>query len=246
MRRTANGPNRDSHRAGYTFQMDMICPSCGSEYRDGFTRCASCETHLVLPPPRGTVALALREQRAATRNGYVVDTLTFPQDCCCNCGRPERSVRVIEQDTRLTRYWFLIGVEYSAQFELPFCAECEKTSKRRPQTIIDQVVTTALFSALWLFALLFIRTGSPDALLPRSFAIATVLGVVMATGLFISRRPRRGQTSYCQPVRIRGIRRNKGGLAEIDLGFSSDEYLARFKALNESLVAGGRVKAYLG
>jgi hypothetical protein len=25
----------------------MICPSCGSEYREGFTRCAECDVDLV-------------------------------------------------------------------------------------------------------------------------------------------------------------------------------------------------------
>lgn len=29
----------------------MICPSCGSEYREGFARCADCDVDLVEPPP---------------------------------------------------------------------------------------------------------------------------------------------------------------------------------------------------
>jgi hypothetical protein len=29
----------------------MICPNCGSDYRDGFTRCASCDVALVAPAP---------------------------------------------------------------------------------------------------------------------------------------------------------------------------------------------------
>src|SRR5215212_10340674 len=29
----------------------MICPQCGSEYREGFTRCADCDVELVVPPP---------------------------------------------------------------------------------------------------------------------------------------------------------------------------------------------------
>jgi hypothetical protein len=29
----------------------MICPSCGSEYREGFARCASCDVALVVAAP---------------------------------------------------------------------------------------------------------------------------------------------------------------------------------------------------
>jgi hypothetical protein len=29
----------------------VICPNCGTEYRDGFTRCADCDVDLVEPPP---------------------------------------------------------------------------------------------------------------------------------------------------------------------------------------------------
>ena len=29
----------------------MFCPSCGDEYRAGFTRCADCDTDLVASPP---------------------------------------------------------------------------------------------------------------------------------------------------------------------------------------------------
>ena len=29
----------------------MFCPNCGDEYREGFTRCADCDTDLVATPP---------------------------------------------------------------------------------------------------------------------------------------------------------------------------------------------------
>lgn len=29
----------------------MICPTCGSEYREGYMRCESCDIDLVEPPP---------------------------------------------------------------------------------------------------------------------------------------------------------------------------------------------------
>ena len=29
----------------------MICPECGTEYREGFTHCTDCDVDLVAPPP---------------------------------------------------------------------------------------------------------------------------------------------------------------------------------------------------
>jgi hypothetical protein len=41
----------------------MICPSCESEYRDGFTRCADCDVDLVnvLPEPELPRVLGLKQ-----------------------------------------------------------------------------------------------------------------------------------------------------------------------------------------
>jgi hypothetical protein len=30
---------------------EMICPTCGSEYRDEYTRCRECDVDLIEPPP---------------------------------------------------------------------------------------------------------------------------------------------------------------------------------------------------
>ena len=29
----------------------MICPNCGTEYREGFTHCTDCDVDLIAPPP---------------------------------------------------------------------------------------------------------------------------------------------------------------------------------------------------
>jgi hypothetical protein len=29
----------------------VICPKCGAEYREGFTRCTDCDVELIAPPP---------------------------------------------------------------------------------------------------------------------------------------------------------------------------------------------------
>ena len=53
----------------------------------------------------------------------------FPADLCCNCGVSDGSVIVQPQNTRLRGF---LGVRYAADFHLPFCRQCEKTSRRRP------------------------------------------------------------------------------------------------------------------
>ena len=47
----------------------MICPKCKTEYRDGFTRCADCDTALVdkLQPPSHSAPSALDRPALAWR-----------------------------------------------------------------------------------------------------------------------------------------------------------------------------------
>jgi hypothetical protein len=112
--------------------------------------------------------------------------------------------------------------------------------------VLDEVVSAGLLAAVALSALLFIRTGDVESLLPRSLMIAAGFGVVMTFVLSLLRRPRGNQTSYCQPVRIRRVRRARGNqIAEILLGFTSDQFLSQFRALNARLVAAGRVVVQL-
>jgi predicted amidophosphoribosyltransferase len=45
----------------------VFCPSCGSEYRPGFTHCASCDVDLVEDPP-ATAPVAVTPLAAASRS----------------------------------------------------------------------------------------------------------------------------------------------------------------------------------
>jgi len=53
----------------------------------------------------------------------------FPADCCCNCGISDGSVIVQPQHTKLAGFFV---AKYTADFHLPFCRQCEKSSRRRP------------------------------------------------------------------------------------------------------------------
>ena len=51
----------------------MICPECGSEYRDGFTRCTDCEIDLVEPPaPAGELPVSRLVKVYETGNAAVI------------------------------------------------------------------------------------------------------------------------------------------------------------------------------
>src|SRR5687767_11308242 len=60
----------------------MICPECGSEYRDGFTRCTECEVDLVQPTdPAGEVSQPRLVKVYETGNAAIIPVVqSLPAD----------------------------------------------------------------------------------------------------------------------------------------------------------------------
>jgi len=96
------------------------CPQCLSEYRPGFTRCASCDVALVesLPPEmdlseqsikealagkhlvaitRGELAV-IKETRSLLARRHIPSLMIKDEDSCATCGPPRLLLLVTEQD----------------------------------------------------------------------------------------------------------------------------------------------------
>ncbi|HET7435551.1 MAG TPA: hypothetical protein VFN10_12660 [Thermoanaerobaculia bacterium] len=220
----------------------MICPSCESEFREGFTHCRSCDVDLVEPSKTPGIRLAVKAGFGSTPTKSAPHII-FPTEFCCNCGLRDTSVAVKSQNTRLTRYFGFFGAEYTADFALPFCANCAATAKRRPSGMLHRTIAAALITAIVFFGLVFYGIEKNDQpLLERSIWIALVSGVVVTTLWYLTRRPRGEQTSFYQPVTIQGIERGPGtSVNELALGFTNERYLHAFVAGNFDVVSAGRV-----
>jgi hypothetical protein len=223
--------------------MELICPSCGSEYLEGITRCRSCEVDLVKPLPRNAVALSVHNPWGKSASAGV---FLFPPERCCNCGKADL-LRIIDQDTRLTRYFMVFGYEYSANFALPFCRGCERarsagrrrssTGCSRPHSPPPSGSSPCCSSA----------SARRNPCCPAPWRPQRHSGVITAAIWYISERPGGRQTSYYQPVRMKRIERTRGNaVAEIRLVFTNQDYLHRFRTLNAQAVADGRVIAEHG
>ncbi len=65
--------------------------------------------------------------------------ILFPSDLCCNCGT-EKDVSIINQDTRVTKFFGAAGTESTFSFSLPFCKPCEISSRRHPKTLFHRAL----------------------------------------------------------------------------------------------------------
>jgi hypothetical protein len=160
----------------------------------------------------------------------------FPQKRCCNCGRTD-SLQTINQDTRLTRYFFGGGSELTFNLPLPFCPACRITAKRRPSSFFKKVlVFLVTFGVLVLALTLIAEFVFPNRLLPDHI-IYLSLGVSVAFTfmLYFIRKPTGQQTSYYQPVRISRLKQEfvSGTIKKITLYFTNNAYARDFTALNQ-------------
>lgn len=169
--------------------------------------------------------------------------LDFPE-LCCNCGASENILWIETKVVRtiLVPVPLIVGIELSLPVRLPSCSQCIPTMTRGAPTLTSLALLTILLFLLasfpsWFLAGFFVATG------PQRFEstldIALVLAMIFQALWFgFFRRPRNGQSTAFQPVRLVGVRRRwlTGEIKQITLKFTNDMYRARFVESNSDLL----------
>lgn len=165
-------------------------------------------------------------------------SVVFPEDICCNCAT-NKHLKIVETDIRNTRYWGNGGTESVFIFYLPFCPVCEASATRPAKTLFHRSLQLLLVFAVGASTLMLvgINFDLPQVmayLLPISAGLAVV---TMATVLFWQ-RPRPGQSSYFQPVRILKAKRKMFTVKVVGLTlqFTNPDYRKRFCEMNRKSI----------
>jgi hypothetical protein len=166
--------------------------------------------------------------------------LNFPATFCCNCGDTNCTTEI--QDTRVTRYYGFGGVETTFQLAIPICANCIKSTRRRPSGWFSRLLVWAVTVCVVFFAGIVLGENftlpvwAAENLLGISAAIALVLVVLF----YRLRRPKPPQTSYYQPVRIKDAQLEfgdaSGRVAFMKLAFTNRDYLNVFTSANRDAI----------
>jgi len=168
----------------------------------------------------------------------------FPTDLCCNCSAMA-DLTILEQDTRLTRYYLIGGSEVTLMLRLPFCRVCGPSAKRRPVSLSHKLLVFALFYFAVLAVLMLSGMAlDSESLLDNTALLSGVLGLVITVLWYGRRRPETRQSSYYQPVRITRLRQKlaSGVVLGIGFGFTNSAYLRRFEALNAQAITAGQIR----
>lgn len=165
----------------------------------------------------------------------------FPDHLCCNCGTEGQDVAVIAQDTKQTKYFLAGGTELTIKLLLPFCPRCEPSSRRRPKSLLNWLLIFIAFLGAFLLILVF--TEHP-VLGQHPLSFSTVFAALSIASISALMRPRPGQSSYFQPVRIRKLYQEflSGDVKKIRFGFSQPRYATAFVNLNQESIKAGSVE----
>jgi hypothetical protein len=168
----------------------------------------------------------------------------FPQPFCCNCGATECAQ--VLQDTRVTRYFGIGGVETAFQLAIPICAACRKTTRRRPPTLFRRLLMFSLVLAVLFLAWLALASLVllPAWLADQLFVVSVACAALVCIVFWRLRQPRPPQTSYFQPVRIVAVNvevtdvmTGSGRVAHIAFSFTNPAYFETFRAANQEAIA---------
>jgi len=166
-------------------------------------------------------------------------------ELCCNCAALT-GLTLLDQDTRLTRFFLMGGSEITFRLRLPFCRSCAPSAKRRPISLFHRLLVFGLFY-FGVFAVLLL-TGmalESESLLDRTGLLSGILGLVATVLWYAVRRPNPHQSSYYQPVRITRLRQKffSGMVRGIGFAFTSAVYRQQFESINETAIAAGQIQS---
>lgn len=171
---------------------------------------------------------------------------SFPASLCCNCGATA-NLKIVEQDTRQTKYFILGGTELALRLPLPFCPGCAASAKRRPRSIVHYSLL-ALF-VFWVTFFGLIVAGdvmlSMPTLSQHLVAISAVFTALLIGLLLIISRPKGKKTSYFHPVRIKKLKREfvSGTVTAIRFALTNPEYARAFTNENQAAIRLNKVEA---
>jgi hypothetical protein len=160
--------------------------------------------------------------------------IEIPAEICCNCASSDRVDRV-QSELKLTRYFGMGGSEYTFKWALPYCPECKLTASRTPVDKLHIALMIGLSTvALFLVSISLQAAMDKNLLGGNDFWFALVVATLLVGSFYTSRKPRGGQTSYYQPIRIRKLRQKftSGEVTGIVLGFTNGSYMSQFQELN--------------
>jgi hypothetical protein len=166
--------------------------------------------------------------------------LNFPTAFCCNCGATDCNLE--NQDTRITRFFLMAGTQTTFTLSIPVCANCCKSTRRRPHSVSARLVIWLLTAGVVFGGMAALRQGVtlPVWMAEHLLIISAALALVFVVLFYRLRRPKPPQTSFYQPVRIKKANVRFGGengqVAFMKLGFTNHEYLNVFVTANRDAI----------
>jgi hypothetical protein len=177
--------------------------------------------------------------------------LGFPQSFCCNCGVTDCASET--QHTRVWRFFGIGGGDTTFKLSVPVCVRCRKTLRRRPAGFFSRLGVLGLSLAVFYAALYAFSASLPLWIGGNMVAISIILALIFSAAFYALRRPKPPQTSFYQPVRIKGVRLQVTGLMAgagqvgfMKLAFTNPDYRNLFVNANQDAISAKHIAVVKG